>query len=75
MLDCVTKFTLLPVKTNYLYYQIILNDFTFHNFINCPVFIDVKLTLYHEVAIELISERHLFFMHCCLIFVSHFFAG
>ena len=52
MLDCVTKLTLLPVKKNYLYYQIILNDFTFYNFINCPVFIDVKLTLYHEVAIE-----------------------
>ena len=46
MFDCVPKTSLLSVKKNEANYLIS------HNFINCPVFIDIKLTLCYKVATE-----------------------
>ena len=43
-----------------------------YNFVNCPVFIEIKQTLHDKVAKEKISERRLYFMHFCLMFVTHF---
>ena len=50
MFDCVPKTPLMPVKkkeTNPIGFYIIL-----YNFISCPVFRDIKKTLYYKVAIE-----------------------
>ena len=50
MFDCVPKTPIMPVKkkeTNPIGFYIIL-----YNFINCPVFRDIKKTLYYKVAIE-----------------------
>ena len=39
-------------------------------------FIDIKQTLPCKVATEFIkSEKCLFFMHCWIMFISHFFSG
>ena len=46
MFDCVSKTPLLPVMKKKLCYMIL------HDFINCPVFTDVKQTFHHKVAIK-----------------------
>ena len=42
---------------------------------NCPVFIDISQTWHYKVAIASIQSGVYFFMHCCLMFGSHFSAG
>ena len=50
MFDCVPKTPLLPVKKKTNLYDFMY--FTQYNFINYPVFIDIKQTLRYKVAIE-----------------------
>ena len=47
MFDLIPKMLLFPVKKKDSKCYIIL-----HNFINCPVFIDIKQTLHYNVALE-----------------------
>ena len=68
MFDCVSKTSLWPVnKKNKLSY-LILHYMILYTLIDCPIFIDIKQTL-DQIHFQI------FFMHYCLMFVSHFFAG
>ena len=49
MFNCVPKTTLLRAKKKETLCYMILHNFI--NFINCPVFIDIKQTLHYEVPI------------------------
>ena len=46
----------------------------FINFINCPVFIDLKQTLHYKVAIKY-NQGDVYFLCNVALFASHFFAG
>ena len=73
MFNCAPKTPLLPVKkkkANYLTWFYIIS----YNFLNYPVFIDIKQTLHYKFSNRVTIIRKTFiFMDCCLIFVSYFF--
>ena len=64
MFDRVSKTPLWSVKKKKILYEITLHDFIY--FYKLSNFTDIKQTL---------DQIHLFFMHYCLTFLSHFFAG